>query len=90
MPTPSDIARVVTKVVKSEILSVLQALHTKIQELEARVASQQLQIDQLLSQNEPVLVLPTIPLEKNDGDQLRDDCNSASGDGQAQHEAGCR
>jgi hypothetical protein len=66
MPTPTDIARVVTKVVKSEILSVLQALHTKIQELEAKVASQQLQIDQLLSQNEPVLVLPTIPLEKND------------------------
>jgi hypothetical protein len=66
MPTPTDIARVVTKTVKSEILSVLQALHTKIQELEAKVASQQLQIDQLLSQNEPVLVVPTIHEWKND------------------------
>ncbi len=60
MPARSDIARVLVNVVKSEILSVLQALHTKIQELEAKVASQQLQIEQLLSQNEPVLVVPTI------------------------------
>jgi hypothetical protein len=66
MPTPTDIAVVVTKVVKSEILSVLQALHTKIQELEAKVASQQLQIDQLLSQNESVLVVPTVHQWKND------------------------
>lgn len=66
MPVRSDIARALVNVVKSEILSVLQALHTKIQELEAKVASQQLQIDQLLSQNESVLVVPTVHQWKND------------------------
>jgi len=84
MPTPTDIARVVALVVKEEILSVLQALHTRIQELEARVASQQLQIDQLHLQNEPNVTLPTIPETKNDRQCVR---NSAGGDGQAQQKA---
>ncbi len=47
MPTPTDIARAVTKVVKAEILSVLQALNTKIQELEAKVDALQAQIETL-------------------------------------------
>ena len=58
MPTPTDIARAVTKVVKAEILSVLQALHTKIQELETKVELQQIEIDTLkdrLTKNESIL-----------------------------------
>jgi outer membrane murein-binding lipoprotein Lpp len=47
MPTPTDIARAVTKVVKAEILSVLRALHTKIQELEAKVDALQAQVESL-------------------------------------------
>jgi hypothetical protein len=58
MPTPTDIARAVTKVVKAEILSVLQALHTKIQELETKIELQQIEIDTLkdrLTKNESIL-----------------------------------
>jgi hypothetical protein len=58
MPTPTDIARAVTKVVKAEILSVLQALHTKIQELESKVEVQRLEIETLknrLTKNESML-----------------------------------
>ena len=58
MPTPTDIARAVTKVVKAEILSVLQALHTKIRELETKIELQQIEIDTLkdrLTKNESIL-----------------------------------
>jgi hypothetical protein len=66
MPTSTEFGRAITNIVKREIFSVLRALNTKIQELEAKVASQQLQIDQLLSQNESVLVVPTVHQWKND------------------------
>ncbi len=58
MPTPTDIARAVTKSVKAEILSVLQALQTKIGELETKIELQQIEIETLkdrLTKNESML-----------------------------------
>jgi hypothetical protein len=58
MPTSTEFGRVITNIVKREILSVLQALHTKIQELEAKVEVQRLEIETLkdrLTKNESML-----------------------------------
>jgi hypothetical protein len=58
MPTSTEFGRAITNIVKREILSVLRALHTKIQELESKVEVQRLEIETLkdrLTKNESML-----------------------------------
>jgi len=58
MPTSTEFGRAITNIVKREILSVLQALHTKIQELESKVEVQRLEIETLkdrLTKNESMM-----------------------------------
>jgi|688.fasta_scaffold750874_3 hypothetical protein len=58
MPASTEFGRAITNIVKREILSVLQALHTKIQELESKVEVQRLEIETLknrLTKNESML-----------------------------------